>query len=309
MAFVDLIYGRLLLVTGKGGTGKSSISAAFGRLGAAQGRKTLVLEIDAQNPAMKSIYGVEPGYKPVEVAPNLWVANLHWLDNLSEWVSRVLPGGRVVRLVLNNPLIQSFLKVAPGNRETIALSKIGWLLEDFDLVVVDLAASGHATAMLEVPNTMIGLFPSGPIRREGERALEMLCASDAHLVLVGLPEDMVVNETIETFEAIREKVPGLSIDAVLLNRSSVPSLTDDEQGFLAALSEGEKIESAEELLWAGRWEAQLEEATAHAEERLAERLNTRVIQIPRLSHEGGPQQLVHQIAAAMVRSSTQKRSS
>ena len=55
MAFVDLIYGRLVMVTGKGGTGKSSVSAALGRLAAAQGRKTLVLEIDAQNPAMKAI--------------------------------------------------------------------------------------------------------------------------------------------------------------------------------------------------------------------------------------------------------------
>ena len=309
MAFVDLIYGRLVMVTGKGGTGKSSVSAALGRLAAAQGRKTLVLEIDAQNPAMKAIYGVEPGYKPMDVAPNLYVANLHWLQNLSEWVSRVLPGGRVVRLVLGNPLIQSFLEVAPGNRETIALSKIGWLMEDFDLVVVDLAASGHALAMLEVPNTMVGLFPSGPIRKEGETALAMLQDSQSHLVLVGLPEDMVVNETIETFEAIREKVPGLSMDTILLNRSSVPSLTEEEHGFLAALSDGVKSPGAEELLWAGRWESQLEEATAEAEERLTQRLQARVIQIPRLSHDGGSQQLVHQIAAALVRASSARTGS
>ena len=306
MAFVDLIYGRLVMVTGKGGTGKSSVSAALGRLAAAQGRKTLVLEIDAQNPAMKAIYGVEPAYKPIEVAPNLFVANLHWLQNLSEWVSRVLPGGRIVRLVLGNPMIQSFLEVAPGNRETIALSKIGWLMEDFDLVVVDLAASGHALAMLEVPNTMVGLFPSGPIRKEGEKALAMLRDSQSHLVLVGLPEDMVVNETIETFESIREKVPGLSMDTILLNRSSVPSLTKEEHGFLAALSEGAKSPGAEELLWAGRWESQLEEATSEAENRLTSRLEARVIQIPRLSHDGGPQQLVHRIAAALARASSSR---
>lgn len=302
MAFVDLIYGRLLLVTGKGGTGKSSVAAAFGRLAAAQGRKTLVVEIDAQNPAMKAIYGVEPTYKPLEVAPNLYVANLDWMTNLADWVGRVLPGGRVVKLVLQNPLVQGFLEVAPGNRETVALSKIGWLVEEFDLVVVDLAASGHALAMLEVPNTMIGLFPTGPIRKEGEKALELLADPSTHLVLVGLPEDMVVNETIETFEAIRSKVPNLSIDAVLLNRSSVPSLTEAEQALLTALSNEVEGEEAAELLWSGRWEAELESSTSAAQERLRTQLNTRVIQIPRLSHDGGPQQLVHQIAAAMARS-------
>jgi anion-transporting ArsA/GET3 family ATPase len=308
MAFVDLIYGRLLLVTGKGGTGKSSVAAALGRLAAAQGRKTLVVEIDAQNPAMKAIYGVEPNYEPLEVAPNLFVANLNWMTNLSDWVSRVLPGGRMVRMVLQNPLVQSFLEVAPGNREVVALSKIGWLVEEFDLVVVDLAASGHALAMLEVPNTMVGLFPSGPIRKEGEKALELLGQESTHLVLVALPEEMVVNETVETFEAIRSKVPQLRIDAVLLNKTSVPSLTAAESELLKALSKEVQSEAAKELLWAGRWESELEKATHSAEVRLDQELATKVISIPRLSHEGGPRQLVQQIAAAMARATHNEHS-
>jgi hypothetical protein len=86
-------------------------------------------------------------------------------------------------------------------------------------------------------------------------------------------------------------------------------LTEEEHGFLAALSDGVKSPGAEELLWAGRWESQLEEATAEAEERLTQRLQARVIQIPRLSHDGGPQQLVHQIAAALVRASSARTGS
>jgi anion-transporting ArsA/GET3 family ATPase len=207
----------------------------------------------------------------------------------------------MVKMVLQNPLIQSFLEVAPGNRETVALSKIGWLVDEFDLVVVDLAASGHALAMLEVPNTMVGLFPSGPIRKEGEKALELLGQDSTHLVLVGLPEEMVINETIETFEAIQSKVPQLRIDAVLLNKTSVPSLTAAEGDLLQALSKEVQSEEANEMLWAGRWESELEEATHTAQVRLGQELETKVISIPRLSHEGGPRQLVHQIAAAMAR--------
>jgi anion-transporting ArsA/GET3 family ATPase len=210
--------------------------------------------------------------------------------------------------VLQNPLVQSFLEVAPGNREVVALSKIGWLVEEFDLVVVDLAASGHALAMLEVPNTMVGLFPSGPIRKEGEKALELLGQESTHLVLVALPEEMVVNETVETFEAIRSKVPQLRIDAVLLNKTSVPSLTAAESELLKALSKEVQSEAAKELLWAGRWESELEKATHSAEVRLDQELATKVISIPRLSHEGGPRQLVQQIAAAMARATHNEHS-
>jgi len=293
---MDLHASRLILVTGKGGTGKSSVSAALGILASKGGRRTLIVEVDSQKSAMKDIFEIEPAYEPAEVQSNLFVANLHWLENLSDWVGQVLPGGRVVRMVLNNSLIQTFLKVAPGNRETVALSKIGWLLDDFDLVIVDLPASGHALNMLEAPHTMVGLFSSGPIRSEGLRALDMLKADTSHLIFVGLAEEMVVNETIETFQKVHELLPSLTIDGVILNRATTESLSCDEQELLSFLSQKENSPELEELFWAGRWVSALEDATRNAQKRLKTELKTKVSLVPRLSQSGGAKELVSRMA-------------
>jgi len=299
---VDLIYGRILFVTGKGGVGKSSVTAALGRLAAAQGRRTLVVEIDCPNPAINEIFGKGAPHAPAEVAPNLWICNLDWLKTMDDWVRKVVPAGRVVSLQHGNEIVQTFLRVAPGNRETSVLSKLNWMLEDFDLLVVDMPASGHAAGLLEVPSTMLNLFESGPIYEEGVKAASMLGNRGAHLVLVGLPEEMVVNETLQTHRRIRESVPQLDASMVVLNRSATPSLTDAERGFLADLSGEFPDGEAGELLWAGRWEDALEQATEDALERLAD-LDVTVVTTPRLSQEGGPAPVVQQLAAALARSS------
>ena len=200
----------------------------------------------------------------------------------------------MVRMVLSNSLIQTFLKVAPGNRETVALSKIGWLMNDFDLVIVDLPASGHAVTMLEAPHTMVGLFSSGPIRSEGLNALQMLKADTTHLILVSLPEEMVINATIETFQKLQEVLPDLSINGVILNRSDEVSFSEKEKGLLDLLSRENKDSSqeVEELLWAGRWITQRGEASNKAQERLEKELSTTVCRLPRLSQNGGAKRLV-----------------
>ncbi len=307
MDIVDLIYGRILFVTGKGGVGKSSVSAALGRLAAAQGRRTLVVEIDCPNPAMTAVFGVRPEHEATEVLPNLWIANLNWLQTLDDWVRKVVPAGRVVSMVLGNEIVQTFLRVAPGNRETSVLSKLGWLLEEYDLIVVDMPASGHAAGLLEVPSTMLRLFNSGPIYEEGQKAMAMFRDEGTHLVLVALPEEMVVNETIETWNRVRGSVPELDASVVVLNRAMPPSLTHEERVFLEALSE--KVQGdghVSELLWAGRWEDALERATEDAQERLQGSIQGKLFFMPQLSQEGGPDPIVQQLAAAFARSSASK---
>ena len=161
----ELIWGKVILVTGKGGVGKTSVAASLGRLAAAQGRKTLVLELDAQNPSLNAVFAAKARYEPIEVQPNLFIANLDWLNALKEWVERVIPAKRIVERILENHIVQLFLDATPGNREVVTLSKLVWLSGEFDLVVVDLPASGHATAMLRTPQEVMNLFTAGPLHQ------------------------------------------------------------------------------------------------------------------------------------------------
>ena len=89
-----LFRSRVLFVSGKGGTGKTSVAAAVGRLAAAQGRRTLVLELDNQRPSLTSIFGVRPGYTPTEVSRNLSIANVIWEEALGDWLEDIVKIGR-----------------------------------------------------------------------------------------------------------------------------------------------------------------------------------------------------------------------
>jgi anion-transporting ArsA/GET3 family ATPase len=302
---VDLVYGKLVLVTGKGGVGKTTVSAAIAQLAAAQGRKTLLVEFDNQHPSTTAIYGMAPTYEPKSVAPDLYIANLDWMNALAEWVEKVVGIRRIVGMILRNRMVQRFLDATPGSREVVLLSKLVWLCEEFDLVVVDLPASGHAVSVLQIPWMVERLFSTGPIRQKGQEAMALLGDPSTHLVMVALPEEMVVNETLETYLKLREQAPVLRIPLVVLNQSARPTLDAAENTLLDRLSEAiDADHPAADLIRAGRWEAVLERATAVAQERLTQDLpGVRLLEIPRLSREHGPGRLVRQVSAALARSS------
>lgn len=300
-----LLNSRLLLVTGKGGTGKTSLSAALGRLLAEKGHRTIVCEVDSFRPALTGLLGVTPTYQPVQAAQKLDVCNISWREALEEWLEQSVPGQRMVRKILDNKLVQTFLDATPGVRETVILSRLITLTERYDRVVVDMPASGHAISLLGVPNVAIGLMRGGPIRERAEVVLKVLGRPDTALVIVGLPEEMVVNETVELWERMRKEVPVLARPVVALNRAALPSLTGDERALLKALEGHAPGGVAGELVQAGLWEAGLEAATEASLQRLRDELQVQPITFPRLGalggFGGGPPRIVQQMAQALAR--------
>lgn len=303
----QLLSRRLILVTGKGGTGKTTVSAAIGLLSAERGTRTIVCEVDTFRPALTPILGRRPGYKPTPVAPRLDICNISWRDALVEWLRSHVPGQRIVRRILDNRLVQTFLDATPGLRETVILSRVVTLTESYDRVIIDMPASGHAISLLGVPNVAIGLMRSGPVRERAEAILRVLSSSSTGLAIVGLPEEMVVNETVELWQRLQSEVPSLHAPLVVLNRAALPSLSAAERELLERLeSQADSLTSAQrELVRSGRWEASLEVATADALERLATSLQVPVVPVARLGalggFGGGPQKIVQQVAATLAR--------
>lgn len=303
-----LLNSRLILVTGKGGTGKTTVSAAIGRLSAERGARTIVAEVDTFRPALTPMFGKKPTYACQEVAPRLDICNISWREALVEWLKSHVPGQRVVRRILDNNLVQTFLDATPGVRETVILSRVVTLLEKYDRVVVDMPASGHAISLLGVPNVAIGLMRGGPIRERAETILKVLSSSSTALVIVGLPEEMVVNETVELWQRLRREVPTLQSPLVVLNRAAKPSLDANERALLERLeaAQAEGMSAAQrELVRAGRWEATLEAATAESLARLDTELGVPVVPVSRLGalggFDGGPSGIVKQVASTLAR--------
>ena len=299
---------RLVLVTGKGGTGKTSLASALGRMTARKGRRTIVVEVDSFRPALTAMFGVKPTYTPTDVGGGLYIANLAWRDALVEWLIDTVPAERIVKLILGNRIVQPFLEATPGLKELVILSRIIKLMDEYDQVVVDMPASGHAVSLMGVPNVALDLMRTGPIHDRAQQILVTLESRRTNLVIVALPEEMVVNETVELWQRMRGQVKGLQQPLVVLNRAATPSLSDDEQALLHRLSEAETAGEGPvyELLLAGRWEAGLEKATASALTRLhAELPDAAIASLARLGalggQEGGPDRIVEQMVAALTR--------
>ena len=223
----ELLDKALLYVTGKGGVGKTTVSAALGLAAAAAGQRTIVCEVAAQDRVSRAFQreGVEREVE-VELAENLWAITIDPNLALQEWLSKQLGGGPPVRLLARSSAFQYFVAAAPGAREMITIAKVFELAQlerwdrhnrTYDLVIVDAPASGHGLAMLTTPHTFGEIARVGPIKRQAEKISTML--SDPRrtgYVAVALAEEMPVNETLELGGRLEAAV-GLGLDAVIVN--------------------------------------------------------------------------------------------
>jgi anion-transporting ArsA/GET3 family ATPase len=222
-----LLDKALLYVTGKGGVGKTTVSAALGLAAAASGRRTIVCEVAAHDRVSRAFQreGVAREVE-IELAENLWAITIDPNLALQEWLSKQLGGGAPVRLLARSSAFQYFVAAAPGAREMITIAKVFELAQlerwdrhnrTYDTVIVDAPASGHGLAMLTTPHTFGEIARVGPIKRQAEKISTML--SDPRrtgYVAVALAEEMPVNETLELRGRLEAAV-GLGLDAVIVN--------------------------------------------------------------------------------------------
>jgi len=222
-----LLDKHLLYVTGKGGVGKTTVSAALGLAAAAHGRRTIICEVAAQERVSRAFAreGVQREVE-VELAENLWAISIDPNLALQEWLSKQLGGGPAVRLLARSSAFQYFVAAAPGARELITIGKVWELAQlerwdrhnrTYDLVIVDAPSSGHGLAMLTTPRTFGEIARVGPIKRQATKITEMLSdPARTGYVAVALAEEMPVNETRELGAKLEHAV-GLGLDSVIVN--------------------------------------------------------------------------------------------
>ncbi|MBA2663966.1 MAG: ArsA family ATPase [Bradymonadaceae bacterium] len=223
---------RLIFVTGKGGVGKSTVTAALGQALANQGRRTLILETDTYS-AMEDLFNFRSsGLKPVKLGPNLWASNLLAEDCFIATLRRFVPSERVARAIINNRVARVFFKAAPSVNEVTILDQVRVFFEEteggrprFDHVIVDLPASGHAVTFLNVPATMSGMMRGlGPIAKMAMQVSDIIKDErTTAVVAVCLPEEMPVNETIELSENLRTII-GRPLTLAMVNMVHRPPL-------------------------------------------------------------------------------------
>ncbi|HUY19771.1 MAG TPA: ArsA family ATPase [Candidatus Binataceae bacterium] len=221
----ELLKRRLLMILGKGGVGRTTVSAALGLAVARAGARVCVAEYDSRRP-MAELFGCQPSYEPVEVEPGLSLMALDGPQALAEYLRVTLPSPALLRTILSSRLYNYFVLAAPGLRELLMIGKLYHEIElrpadqaQWDLVIFDGPASGQALELLRMPLTAEQTFGASIVGREARKVEALLrdrerCAA----VQVATGEALTVSETLEYHTALDEI--GMTPAAVILNRRS-----------------------------------------------------------------------------------------
>jgi energy-coupling factor transporter ATP-binding protein EcfA2 len=219
-----LLDRRLVVVTGKGGVGKSTVAAALALLASRAGKRVLVCEVNTQE-RVAPLLGARPsGPAAREVRPGLFTLLVTPAEAMREYGLMVVKFQTIYEAVFENRLVRHFLRVVPSLGELVMLGKI--LHEAraealgrprWDLVILDAPATGHAVQLLRVPGAMLGTVPPGPLRSDAEWMRDLLVdPARTALCIVTLPEEMPVTEAIELDEQLRGQV-GIAPAALVVN--------------------------------------------------------------------------------------------
>jgi len=215
-----------VIVTGKGGTGKTAVAAALAVAAARSGLRVLVAEVspDEQIPGRIEPGSPDSGYAGRELRPGLFSMQIDPFQALAEYLGLQIGTPGLVRRVLGAQAFRQLMNAAPGWRELITLGKV-WHLEQmqlgarprYDLIVVDAPATGHGVAFLSVPRVVVSALRTGPLRRHSKLVEEMLEDPERTLLLpVALAEELPARETAELVAHVRADV-GIAIDRVVVN--------------------------------------------------------------------------------------------
>lgn len=259
---VDLFGRRIALVTGKGGVGRTSMSAGLAIAAARAGKRVLLTEIgepDGDYTPLARMFGRDTlPADPVRLkAPEgVDVGNrLHgcvlWPRNGHEAFFRtVIPVGAVVKAAMNSGALRKLLDTAPSFREMGVFYHIFTLLEAtlpdgsprFEYIVVDMPASGHTLGLTGLPERLLALMPTGPIAEAMHRGRPYFTEPDkCGAWIVTLPEVLPITESVELLDGLREThtpVGGILVNRVLEDPFSPeeraalePVLTEDHLGY------------------------------------------------------------------------------
>lgn len=205
---------QLLLVTGKGGVGKSALTATLGRSLAAAGRRVLVLEIDPRE-NLHQLLDVPPsGGEIVQVSGSLYLQNLKPLAVVDWLVERQVKVGLLVSRIKKSAVYQRFAEGAPGLTEMAIIGHALRLVEGeveklpaFDTVVLDAPATGHGIYLLSAARLFHQAIGEGPVAEIAQRAADFVAdASRCGEVVVTLAEEMPVQEAIELRQALEQEL-------------------------------------------------------------------------------------------------------
>jgi anion-transporting ArsA/GET3 family ATPase len=242
-----LTKARLHIVSGKGGTGKSTVAAALALALAAGGRKVLLVEVEGRQ-GIAQLFDVPPlPYDEVKVATaeRGGQVNALAIDTEAaflEYIDMFYNLGLAGRAMRRIGAIEFATTIAPGLRDVLLTGKIKESVVRvdrskrpvYDAIVVDSPPTGRIARFLDVTKAVADLAKGGPVHSQSEGVVKLLHSEQTAIHLVTLLEALPIQETVEALEELRELE--LPIGSVIVNRNIPAFLPPDA---LAKAAEGD----------------------------------------------------------------------
>lgn len=239
MSLLEVAQRRAVIVTGKGGVGKTTVSAALGRAWAKRGKRVLIAEIvpHADTPSqLATALGVAaPTEEPAKIAPNLSLTLVTPPIGHLRFLQDALPLKVLADAAMKSAGLRRFLTAAPGFSDMGVLYRVLDLMkrkrsdgaDEYEIVVVDSPATGHALALAQIPEFLVRVIPAGPIARVAKEGIAVLTDPNVTgCVIVTLPETLPATEALELKKGLAEHK--LMVSAIVVNRVPADPFSADE---------------------------------------------------------------------------------
>jgi anion-transporting ArsA/GET3 family ATPase len=310
-----LTASRVVVVSGKGGVGKTTIAAALAIAAARAGSHVLLAEMEDRE-AFAPLFGLKKlSYTEQRIAPNITGLTVEADEALVEYLQMFYGIPSISRTLLHTKAIEFATQTAPGLKDILLIGKIkeaeGRRRDGayaFDLIVVDAPPTGRLPRVLDAPRAVADLVHQGQIRQQAQSVLEMVTdPKRLQVVLVTQPESMPVRETAETIEVLSKM--NISLGPVVMNgvwdqirplgKDPVASLRD------AATASGQQLsdEAIEQLATVGIAHSRRARNQRAAMKQFKSDVSLPTVELPYLFTERMGRDEVARLAGLLARSS------
>lgn len=212
---------RFILVTGKGGIGKTLISSALALWAARSGLRVLLVEQSAVG-QIGPLLGRGGVAHEENWVGNLGLANFTAGGNFKDFITKHLMKSNLLEVLVANKMVHSFFTAIPGFAELMLLGRIYYAVNlaknPPDLVIMDSYASGHFLSLMTTPDAVIKSGLAGPIIQQTQKVKDWLAdPSQCSTIYVGTPEDLVVSEALDFLPVLAARSP-VKLEAIIMNR-------------------------------------------------------------------------------------------
>ena len=244
-----LLDKRFVVIAGKDGVGRTTVSLVLGRLAASRGRRVLVCLCNAPQHYLERIGEVKIDATIRTVSKNLDMVNLEPRASQEEYGRKIVRNRTVHRLVFGSRVVRGFLDVVPGLAEWALLGKATFHAMEksddkfrYDMVVFDAPATGHGLDILSLPRAIVSSVPTGQMREEARSRCKLMeDATLCGIIPVTLPEEVGVRETIGFVSDLDHL--GLSVQRIAVNMVISKMVGSELAGHVEALPEKNEIPS------------------------------------------------------------------